>query len=892
MRRTFRAGDYDPDADRDLSEELDTHLELLVEDLMASGMTETEARAEAENRMAEPAEAHSKALPQAQSRQRRQSFLNRLHTLGQDVRYALRRMTRSPGFTAIAILSLAIGIGANTAVFSVVNAFLIRKAPFKAPNELVRIYSSFPRAAAYASTSYPDFQDVRAMKEVFSDVGATELLMAVADVGDSPRRVLVESLSANLLPMLGIHPILGRGFLPEEDQHPGEDAVVLLGHGFWQETFGGDPDVIGHTVTLAGLPYTVVGVMPPSFGCTVFNGINMDLFIPVSMSARAGGGSPVMDQRGNSRFELLARLAPGVTLETARARLDVLADRLREAYPDVNSDRSFRILSEKSVAISPELDQGMEMGAAFLLVVVGLVLLLACTNLATFLLARGTERRKEIAMRLALGAGRRQLIQQLLTETILLGVAGGFLGLFLAHLTLSVVVAYQPPIPVSLNVDLGLDRTVFLFTLGISTLAGIVFGLLPALQSTKPDVAGTLKGGSRGTPRGQLRLQTGLVAIQMMVSMILLVGGGVFLRSLMAAQNVDPGFSTAEAGIAWLDLSASRIPREERENVRLDLEERILSEPGIESVAFASHLPLSLGNSFQSFRIPGVDPPQGQSGYRIDEVRVGPGYFRVMDIPVLAGRSFRSEDREGAPRVILVNDEMARRFWPGESPVGKEVFAGSGDRSWTVVGVAANTKIQTLGEPPRPLVYFPIAQFPANDLQILARGALPTGEIVSTLRRVVREANPGLVVMEIKTMREHLAVRLFGYRSAATLLGIFGVLALLLSSLGLYGVVSFSISRRVREMGIRLSLGAAGGQVTRMVVGQALRVVAVGGALGLLLAVLLVHLVRAFLLGVSPSDPQTLLGIPLLLGIVALLAAYVPARRASRVNPVEALRSE
>jgi predicted permease len=534
----------------------------------------------------------------------------------------------------------------------------------------------------------------------------------------------------------------------------------------------------------------------------------------------------------------------------------------------------------------------MHLAAAFLLVVVGLVLLLACTNLATFLLARGTERRKEVAMRLALGAGRRRLIQQLLTETVLLGLAGGVLGLFLARVTLAVVLAYQPPIPVSLSLDLGLDRTVFLFTLALSTLAGIVFGLLPALQSTRPDVAGALKSGGGGSPRGRLRLQTGLVGLQMTVSMILLVGGGIFLRSLFTAQRVDPGFSTEDAGIAWIDLSASGISREEREGVWLDLEERILAEPGIREVAMASHLPLSLGNSFQGFRIPGVDPPPGQSAHRIDEVQVAPGYFRVMGIPILAGRPFGPGDRGEAPDVVLVNQAMDERFWPGENPIGKQIFTGFGNRPWTVVGLAADTKIRTLGEPPAPFVYFPMAQVPPGDIQILARGGLPEGEIVAALRRVIREAAPNLVVMEIKTMKDHLAVRLFGYRSAAALLSVFGVLALLLSSLGLYGVVSFSVSRRVREMGIRLSLGAERGQVTRLVVGQALRVVVTGGAVGVILAVLLARLVRAFLLGVSPADPVTLVGVPLLLGGVALVAAYAPARRASRVNPVEALRSD
>jgi len=917
MKRIFRARDFQPDPEQDVDEELRSHLELKAEDLMARGMSEEEAWVEARRALGV---VHGEAAPRAsrtgagdgpspaaggwhrnrdraashtRTRLRRRTILDRFDTLFQDVRYALRRMARSPDFTAIALLSLAIGIGANTAVFSVVNAFLIRKAPFRAPEELVRIFSHQPNFSPYMSNSYPDFQDMRAMEGVFSDVGASELLMTVADIGGEPRRAMVEALSANLLPMLGVEPVLGRSFLPEEDLTPGANPVAILGHGFWQRVFDADPEVLGRTVTVAGLPYTVVGVAPDWFGCTVFDGLNMDLFIPLTMSATAQSFSDAIYQRrDNNQFDLMARLAPGMTLEGARASLDLLAAQLQKAYPETNQDRTFRALSEKSVAIDPELDGGMRLTAAFLLVVVGLVLLLACTNLASFLLARGVERQKEVAMRLALGAGRGRLVQQLLTETLLLSLMGGLIGLAVARATLAFTMAYQPPLPISLSLDLGLDRTVFAFTLILSVAAGLVFGLAPALQSTKPDVAPTLKdGGERGS-RKRLSLQTALVAFQMTVSMILLVGGGLFMRSLLAAQRMDPGFSTDDAGIAWIDLPGSGVTREEREALRMDLEERLLGQPGIQKVASASRLPLSLGTSSQTFRIPGVDPPTGQEGHRIQQAQVGPGYFDVLGIPILAGRPFTPEDRDGAPEVVVVSQEMARRFWPGEDPIGKQIYRVPSSRPMTVVGVARDTKTSTLGEPPTPFVYFPSAQFPLMDLQILVRGPLPAGELVATLRRVIQEADPTLLVMEIKTMKEHLSVRLFGYRSAALLLGVFGVLALFLSSIGLYGVVSFSVSRRVREMGIRISLGAHPGQVIGLVIRRAMGIVVVGGAIGLAAATVLARLIRVFLLGVSPADPITLAGIPLLLGGVALVAALVPALRASRVNPVEALKTE
>ena len=893
MRRIFRTRDFQPDPDEDFGEEIQSHRELMVEDLMAGGMREKDARIEVTRACQELEAGRIQATSHTRNRLRRRSLLDRCDTLIQDVRYALRRMARSPGFTLVAVLSLAIGIGANTAVFSVVNAFLIRKAPFRAPEELVRIYTSDPTISPYMSTSYPDFRDIRELDEVFAEVGALETIMAVVDQGGDLRRVLMEAVSASLFPTLGVEPTLGRSFLPEEDSGPGENPVAVLGHGFWEEAFGGDPGVLGQTLTLAGRPYTVVGVAPEWYNSMVFQGLKMDVFVPVSMSAEIGGSSDaIYTRRNNNRFDLVARLAPGVSVGEARARLDHLASQLGEAYPATNRGRSFNLFPNSEVAISPEFNQPLRFTAAFLLAVVGMVLLLACTNLASFLLARGVERQKEVAMRLALGAARGRLIRQFLTETIILGLLGGAVGLVVARSTLAFAVAYQPPIPLPLSLGLGLDRRVFLFTLGISALAGVLFGLAPALQSTRPEVAPTLKDGGGSGPRRRFNLQSWLVTLQMTVSMVLLVGGGLFLRSLVTVQGIDPGFSTEEAGIAWLDLSASRTSDAAREAVRIDLEERLLAQSGIHTVASANRLPLSLGGTFMSFLIPGVDPPAGEDGFRLDVASVAPRYFRAMGIPVLTGRPFAVSDDGAAQKVVMVNEALANRFWPGENPVGKEISTGFDDTPMTVVGLVRTTKVGSLGEAPVPLVYFPFSQNHSSDLQILVRGDLSQGELVATLRRVIREAYPEVVVMEMKTMDQHLSVRLFGPRAAAALLGLFGMLALLLSSIGLYGVVSFSVSRRVREMGIRMSLGADGAHLVRMVVGRALSVVALGGVAGLVVAFFLSRLIQVFLVGVSPADPVTLVGVPLLLGGVALVAALIPALRASRVNPVEALRSE
>lgn len=893
MKRFFRIRSYLPDPDRDIQEEMESHLELKVEELTGQGMSTEEAWTEALRAFGDRECAQIEASSHDRARLRRRSLLDQADNLVRDVRYALRRMARRPGFTFIAILSLAIGIGANTAVFSVVNAFLIRKAPFRTPEELVRVYTSVPQRSPHGGTSYPDYLVMREMGGAFAGVGVSELLFTVAHLGDEPRRVLVEAVSASLLPLLGVEPVLGRGFLPEEDVRPGEHPVAILAHGFWQQAFGADPNVLGRTLTVAGRPHTIVGVAPDWFGCSMFTGLRMDLFVPVTMAATAAGNSErIYRSRSDTRFNLGARLAPGVTAEEAQSRLNLLAAQLQEAYPETSRDRTFRVIPFESVAISPELDQGLELTAVFLLVVVGLVLLLACTNLASLLLASGVERQREVAMRIALGASRGRLVRQILTETLLLGLAGGLAGLVVARVTLALVLAYQPPIPVSLSLELGLDRTVFLFTLGISVMAGILFGLAPALQSTRPDIAPTLKGEGSLARRRRFSLQTVLVTLQMAISMILLVGGGLFLRSLLNIQGTDPGFSTQEAGIAWLDLSASQVSRDSRDAVRIDLEERLLGQPGIHTVTSASRLPLSLGNNYYDFRIPGVDPPSGRERHSIDLAQVAPGYFRTLEIPILAGRAFTPDDRLGAPGVVVVSQEMAKTFWPGEDPFGKEIFRGSAERPLTVVGVAQDTKVGTLGESPRPYVYFPISQDTPGNLTILVRGHLPPSQLVATLRRVIREAYPNMVVMEVKTMEEHLSVRLFGSRAAALLLGAFGILALLLSSIGLYGIVSFSVSRRVREMGIRMSLGAGGREVVWMVVRGAMGVVLVGGLAGLCIAVFLARLIRAFLAGIQPGDPITMVGVPLLLGGVALLAALVPALRSTRVNPVEALRTE
>jgi len=894
MNKIFRTRDYDPDANRDIEDEFRSHLELKVEDLMAQGMSEEEAQAEARRAFGDRETAGAGAASHTRARLRRRSIRDRFDNLFQDLRYAIRRMTRAPGFTAAAILSLAIGIGANTAVFSVVNALLLRPLPYRAPDELVRVYTNYPNLSPWGSSAYPDYLEMKALEEVFSEVGAFYDILAPVTVGETPRMTMVEAVSASFLPMLGVEPILGRNFLPDEDLEPGQNTVALLGYGFWSRAFGGDPDVLSRTLRIGGQPYTIVGVTPESFGSGTLSIMKSDVFVPVTQASQIEGsaGGEIYSSRGSRSFSVEARLQSGVSVEEARARLQALATGLQETYPASNQDRSFTVIPAQEVKTSPEIDEGLPFIAAFLMAVVGMVLLLACTNLASFLLAQGVRRQREIAVRLAMGAQRGRLVRQLLSETIILGLLGGGAGLLLAGWTLGIFRGLLPALPGGITMEMGLDWRVLVFTLVLSAVAGILFGLVPALQSTRPDITPTLKGSGVDPGKRRFSLQSALVGMQMAISVILLVGGGLFARALLVAENIDPGFETQNAGTAWLELSMSGVPEAGWSNAESELVDRLLADPGIESVATASQLPLALGRSFQLFTIPGVEPPPGMEGHRIHYSQVSPSFFATMEIPILVGRGLSPEDASGAPDVAVISEEMAQSYWPEENPIGKQILRGTAERAATVVGVARDTKIERLGEVPIPFIYFARAQYTSGSLRVVAKGRSGSENLVATLQRVMREVNPNFAVMEVRPMEDHISLLLFPARVAALLLGVFGGLALFLAAIGLYGAVNFSVSSRTREIGIRMSLGADRRSVIGSTMKGAMGMVALGGLLGLAASYALARVIQGLLFGVDAGDPLTLILVPALLCGVAFVAALIPARRATRVNPVEALRTE
>jgi predicted permease len=828
------------------------------------------------------------------------SFWSRMPMRVDDFKYAVRRLARSPGFTSVAVLSLALGIGANTAMFSLVNAVLLRHLPLKNRERLVEVYTSTEsNSYAYSVSSYPDYKDLRENNDVFSDVVGTETFIARMDLSGEPEVMFGELISWDYFRALGVPMALGRSFLPEEDATPGTHPVTILGHRTWRRRFGGDPGVLGRTVRVDGRSYTVVGVAPEAFTGSMPVMVT-GLYLPLMMRDQLGQNSELVQsgahgqtgQRGSRSMFLKARLKPGVTVEQANAALKAFSARLAERYPDSNEGRTMSALPTGDVALHPLVDGMLKPVAAVLLGVVGLVLLIACANLASFLLAKAEDRRKEVAVRLALGATRWALVRQLLVEAAVLVVVGGSAGIVLAHWTLSLLMNFRPPLPVPVSFSVPLDGTVLWFTAGVSILAGLAFGLVPALQATNPDVAPTLKneGTGGGRPR-RFSLRNGLVVVQVAFSFVLLIGAGLFVRSLQKAEQIDPGFDVGPAALVRpMPQMAGYDNPEKRRAFYQTYEERLLAHPAITAVTMADRLPLDATIQTRSYILPGVPSDARDGGHEIDNTVVSPSYFETMAVPILQGRSFRESDRGGDP-VVVVSEAFRNRFYPGKDVVGLSIESQAGERL-RIVGVARDTKVRTLGEPARPYVYQLEGGASFMGMEVVVKGRGTAESLLATARQVLHEVDPDMVVMEAKTMNEHLALMLFPPRMAAFLLSVFGGLALTLAAIGIYGVVSYAVSKRRREIGIRMSLGASARNVVAMAVGGGMRLVLVGGAVGVALAAAVSWVLKAYLYGIGSTDLATFVAIPLILSGVAFVAALVPARRASVVDPVRALRSE
>jgi predicted permease len=819
-----------------------------------------------------------------------------LEDLWADTRFSLRTLRKSPGFAAVAVLSLAVGIGANTAIFSVVNAILVRGLPLRAPEELVNVYRDRARAR-FDPLNYPDYLEVQeATSEVFSELGGYQYVLAQRELDEGVETLVGELVTGNYLPLLGINAAVGRSILPEDHTAPGAHPVLMLGHRYWERAFGGDPEVVGRSVHLSGHPFTIVGVAPETFPGSLRGGAP-DFFAPIMMIEELMplGGNP-LDSRGWNSFFPVGRLAPNAGVAQVQVALTRISQHLRGSEPEVwQAGDSLLAVPTQDVVFNPDMDQAVVRANLMGLGVVGLVLLIACANLASFLLARAVDRRKEVALRLALGATRERLVRQFLTETLVLGFLAGAAGLPLALWVLDLGMGLTLPFPVPLGLDLSLDLTVLGFTLAVSLATGILVGLVPALQATRPEVAPTLKDESTGSEGSRvISLSRVLVGAQVAVSVVLLVAAGLLIRSFDASRLLDPGFGDEPTAVLSFMIPSQDYTPEEGRVLMASFMDEVRAMPEVVRVGAISNIHLNTINSmFLDVNVEGTPPPPGRSAHIVDFTSVDEHFFQAAGISLLEGRTFNGGDRADGRPVAVINEAMARLFWPGESAVGRTIRVEvPGFPDPTVVGVVATAKIRSLGEAPRPFIYLPFGQEYNAWVYVLAVTRGPAEGTSGALYRLLRERHPEVVVTGSTTMEEHIGVMLILRRVTAALSGVFAALALGLVLMGLYGTVSHAVARRAREMGIRMSLGADPRSVVALQLKRGLRLVVVGGGIGLIAAALAARGMEGFLYGVSTLDPLTFGLVAVVLAVTAVFAAYIPARRASRVSPVEVLRRD
>lgn len=816
--------------------------------------------------------------------------------LWKNLQYAGRRLLQRPGFTVVALLSLGLGIGANTAIFTVVNAVILRDPPIEAPEELVEIYLSSPDFE-YGVFSWPDYEDLkRGTTEVFSEISGTKLVLVQMETGDGIKVMPGEAVTGNYFSTLGIEAAIGRTLLPDDDVAPGAHPVVVLGHHYWQDVYGGDAGVIGEVIRLNGLPYTIVGVAPKDYPGHL-RGVVPAVFAPRMMVDQLQPGTESdLEARGNHSVFVKARLAPGVGMARAQTAADAVASRLSAERPENwDPQASFLFVPTVDVVLYPPADRFIQASAWILSAVVGLVLLMACVNLASFLLARALDRRKEIALRLALGARRRHLVEQLLTETVMIAVLGGVVGISVSMGLLKILVSVDLPLPLPITLDLDPDVPVLGFSLVVSLVAGLFLGLAPAIQSTRPDVAATIKDESAGAGRGgTFALRNVLVVAQVAVSPVLLVGAGLFLRSLVQIQTVDPGFGRNPAAILSLVVPSTRYDEAQGRQVARVMLQRFEEIPGVEAAGLTSNLHLNqLNIQNMSFNVDGVEPPPGREAHTGDRASVSPGFFSATGVRILRGRNFDERDRPGSQPVAIVSEALAEKFFPAGDAVGQTLRRpDESDDDLLIVGVASNTKVRSLSEPPRDFIYRPYDQAYTAFVTAVARTRANPEQTALEMMSTARELDPELMVWEAKTMERHLGTVLLPARLWAVLFSGFAAIALGLASIGLYGVVSYSVSQRMREVGIRMSLGADASSIVRMMIAGGLTLVGMGAAIGLAVSFLVAPALSGVLFGIRATDVVAFSAMPLLLAAVAALAAYIPARRASRIDPVRALRTE
>jgi putative ABC transport system permease protein len=882
-----------PTRESEIVEELSQHLEDRYEQALRGGATREEAYRAALQELT-----GSDLLAQGLGRVERPARLEpvvpgtprRFGMFGDfshDVRYGVRMLWKNPGFTAVAVVALALGIGANSAIFSVVNTVLLRPLPYKEPERLVMVWEDDAKHGFPNDTpAVANYVDWRNQNQVFEGMAATADQSFNLTGEGEPERFDGKRVSANFFSLLGVEPQFGRAFMPEEDV-PGANRVVVLSHGLWQRRFGSDPGVVGKSITLNGEGHTVVGVMPADFQ---FLSKDVGMWVPIAFTPQQ------LASRGGHYLEVVARLKPGVTVERAQAEMSTIAARLQQQYPDQNTD-----LGATVVSLHEEVVGNIRPALLVLLGAVGFVLLVACANVANLLLARAAVRQKEIALRTALGASRLRLIRQFLTESVLLAALGGVVGLLLSVWGVTLLKSFIPE-NISQVKAITVDARVLGFTLLVTLLTGLVFGLAPAAQASKFNLNETLKEGGRdaAAARGSNRVRGLLVVGEVAVSLVLLVGAGLLINSFLRLRHVDPGFRTDNLLTMSVVLPQQKYPDQARRSAfYADMIRRVEALPGVRSAGVTNWIPLvrqgdSIGVTIEGQ--PAPVPGQGKMPVLMTRV-VSPHYFSTMGIQLLQGRVFEEgRDRVDSPCVVVIGEAVARKYWPNENPLTKRIVPGRPQtpEDWCqVVGVVKDVRQTDLSAEPKPQMYVPYEQagfFAPRHLVVKTEGD-PLA-LAGSVRKTVWEVDRDQPVSNVSTMEGVLSESIARQRFSTLLLGVFAGVALVLAAVGIYGVMSYSMAQRTREIGIRMALGAQKWDVLKLAVGQGLRLVAVGVAVGLAGALALTRVMTSLLYGVSATDPATLVIISLVLVAVALLASYIPARRAAKVDPLIALRYE
>jgi putative ABC transport system permease protein len=866
--------------EREFAEELASHLAFHIEDNVRAGMSPEEARRRALIKLG--------GVTLTQERYREQRGLPMLETLIQDLRFGLRMLRKNLGFTLIAVLTLGLGIGANTAIFSVVNAVILRALPYPEPERLVRLWESNPgRGWPEFAASAPNFKDWPQLQSVFAQLAAYESTTFNFTGSGEPQRVAALSVTANLFPTLGVLPALGRNFLPEEEQAGGNRAAILS-DGLWQRRFGGDPQLIGRQIQLNGESYTVVGVMPPRFQLTQ----DTELWTPLMLDAAA---QPRRANRSGHNLSVIGRLKPGVSLAQAQASMDTIARRLEQQYPESNAGWGVRMRTFYDWIVPEQIRRSM----LVLLAAVGFVLLIACANVANLLLARAAARQREMAIRAALGASRGRVIRQLLTESLLLAALGGCVGVLLAYWGTDLIRANTALDLPRLN-ETRLDATVLGFTCLVSLGAGLIFGLAPAWQASKIALSETLKAGGRSASgSGRQRLRSALVISEIALALMLLVGAGLMVRSFVRLQNVALGFAPENALTMQIALPATRYgEREPRVDFFNQLLERLRAVPGVLDASVVTTAPLYGGGAWaEEVVLEGRDAAPSGTPRSAQVWAVTPRYFHTMGIPLLAGQDFTEQDRGAywlgaAPLRLIVNETFARRYWPNENPLGKRFPLPGNNPFGTVIGVVGDVRSQSLESEAPPAFYFSYGHFGVPAVTVVVRASAAPETMTAAVRAQVYALDRELPVYSIRTMEQLVSNAAGQPRFQTGLLGLFGTVALLLAAIGIYGVMAYSVTQRTHEIGVRMALGAQRGAVLRLIVRQGMKLSLVGVVMGLALAFGLTRFLKGLLYQVSTTDSLTFVLTPFLLVGVTLLACYIPARRATKVDPLNALRTE